>query len=198
MGLDTEDILHRFQQWLTQANQELEQVGEAPSAVPAEAPAPPVGVLQLVEAFTALRHELKLQTKSARGLEESLHTRAGGTGPGDRAIPQRPAAGDRRRGKGRAAAGRVADRNGRGLAARRKRRWPPRSGGCWRKRRSGWPNRLEQRFAQQSPWQRWRAGPWQAEVLQLCRRLVAETQNPVLSTLRRRLSTESPRGCSGC
>jgi molecular chaperone GrpE len=67
---DVEDTLHQFRQWLTQTAAEAqssEAVGE-----PAEAPAlsPTVGLLQLVREFTALRHELKLQTKSARGLEE--------------------------------------------------------------------------------------------------------------------------------
>jgi len=42
---------------------------------------------------------------------------------------------------------------------------------------------LEQRFARRSAWQRWRSRPWQAEVLQCCRRLVAETQGPLLATL---------------
>jgi molecular chaperone GrpE len=42
---------------------------------------------------------------------------------------------------------------------------------------------LEQRFAQRSAWQRWRSGPWQAEVLQCCRQLVAETQGPLLASL---------------
>lgn len=37
-----------------------------------------LGVYQLVEEFTALRHELKLQTRSARGLEEQTETALGG------------------------------------------------------------------------------------------------------------------------
>ena len=40
----------------------------------AEEPIQEVGLYRLVEEFTALRHELKLQTKSARGLEEQTQT----------------------------------------------------------------------------------------------------------------------------
>ncbi len=180
MGLDTEDILRRFQQWLTQTNQELEQAEEPQPA--AEAPSPPVGLLQLIEAFTALRHELKLQTKSARGLEESLQTALGGL---DRAMeqfrgvqPQETAAAER------AARPLVealieldeALRRGEKAIAATQRRLLEET-----------PQRLaeglQQRFAQLSSWQRWRGRRWQAEVLQRCRQLVAETQTPVLSSL---------------
>ncbi len=180
MGLDTEDILRRFQQWLTQTNQEMEQAAEPPPAT--ESSAPPVGLLQLVEAFTALRHELKLQTKSARGLEESLQTALGGL---DRAIgqfrsiqPQETAAAEQ------AARPLVeslieldeALRRGEKAVAASQRRLLEET-----------PQRLadglEQRFAQLSAWQRWRSRRWQAEVLQSCRQLVAETQTPVLSSL---------------
>jgi molecular chaperone GrpE len=61
-----EAILADFRRWLA------ETFDEAQRAAPlAEKPAPEtVGLGDLVEAFTALRHELKLQTKSARGLQE--------------------------------------------------------------------------------------------------------------------------------
>ncbi|MEO8496471.1 MAG: nucleotide exchange factor GrpE [Planctomycetota bacterium] len=44
---------------------------------PADEPAPElpsVGLIELIEAFTALRHETKLQTKGSRGLEDSLQS----------------------------------------------------------------------------------------------------------------------------
>jgi len=44
----------------------------------ADAPLPEVGLLQLIEAFTAMRHDLKLQTKSARGLEGVLQSAVAG------------------------------------------------------------------------------------------------------------------------
>jgi molecular chaperone GrpE len=68
---DTETTLHRFRQWLVETRAEVEQL---PSD---EHPTEPgasegVGLLQLVEEFTALRHDAKLQTKSVRGLAERL------------------------------------------------------------------------------------------------------------------------------
>lgn len=50
-------------------------VTTAPETDPRDEPAPDlpeVGLLQLVEAFTAMRHELKLQTKGTRNLEASV------------------------------------------------------------------------------------------------------------------------------
>ena len=55
---------------------------------PADEPAPElptVGLVELIEAFTALRHETKLQTKAGRGLEDSVRTSLQGL---DRAIRQ--------------------------------------------------------------------------------------------------------------
>ena len=47
---------------------------------PSAAAAPPaeIGLRQLVEAFTSMRHDLKLQTKSARGLESLLQSALAG------------------------------------------------------------------------------------------------------------------------
>ncbi len=50
------------------------QDDRAPRQPGFEEPAQDVGIYRLVEEFTALRHELKLQTKSARGLEEQAQT----------------------------------------------------------------------------------------------------------------------------
>jgi molecular chaperone GrpE len=182
MRLEQEEILHRFQEWLTQTNRELEQLADEPSAPAVMAPSQPAGLLTLVEAFTALRHELKLQTKSARGVEESLQTALAGL---DRAMerfssvePQETVAAEKamrplvealieldealRRGARAVAASqqRLSEELPRRLA-----------------------EDLEQRFAQRSAWQRWRSRPWQAEVLQCCRQLVAETQGPLLASL---------------
>jgi molecular chaperone GrpE len=67
--LDEETMLDRFRQWLAEARQEA---GALPEEVDAGEPcaARPLGLVQLVEAFTALRHEVKLQTKSARAAGE--------------------------------------------------------------------------------------------------------------------------------
>jgi len=139
-------------------------------------------LLQLIEAFTALRHELKLQTKSARGLEESLQDALGGL---DRAIdqfrsvePQETAAAER------AARPLVESLIELDEALRRGEKAVT---AAQRRLLEETPQRLvdglQQRFADLSAWQRWRSRPWQAEVLPLGRQLVAETQTPVLSTL---------------
>jgi molecular chaperone GrpE len=68
---DVETLLDRFRQWLQEARaqgeQEQDQGGETLDLEPAGTE---VGLYRLVEEFTALRHEVKLQTKSARGLQE--------------------------------------------------------------------------------------------------------------------------------
>jgi molecular chaperone GrpE len=182
MRLEQEDILRQFQEWLTQTNQELEQLADEPPAPAAEATSPTVGLLPLVEAFTALRHELKLQTKSARGTEEALQSALGGL---DRAIeqfrtvePRESAAADqavRPLVESLIELDEALRRGARAVAASQRRlteETPQRL-----------VDSLEQRFAGLSAWQRWRAGRWQAAVLQCCRQLVAETQTPVLASL---------------
>jgi molecular chaperone GrpE len=65
---DDETILARFRGWLREARA---GAGAAPpDDPPGEAGGPEVGLYRLAEEFTALRHEVKLQTKSARGLQE--------------------------------------------------------------------------------------------------------------------------------
>jgi molecular chaperone GrpE len=197
MRLEQEEILRRFQDWLTQTNRELEQLDDETSApvdtapvdtvpvdtVPVDiSPSQAAGLLPLVEAFTALRHELKLQTKSARGLEESVQTALTGL---DRAMerfgnvePQEAAAAEKAMRplvEALIELDEALRRGTRAVAASQQRL------------SEELPRRLlenlEQRFAQRSAWQRWRSGPWQAEVLQCCRQLVAETQGPLLASL---------------
>ena len=71
---DIESILDRFREWLDDARpcrgrSSRTRLVRAPTLRPA-APARDFGIIDLVEEFTALRHELKLQTKSGRGLIE--------------------------------------------------------------------------------------------------------------------------------
>ena len=66
-------LLGRLRQWLAEARMQSEQIADHPADL--DEPQPPAadsefGVYSLVEEFTVLRHELKLQTKSMRGLEE--------------------------------------------------------------------------------------------------------------------------------
>lgn len=83
---DHEAILQRFSDWLTQTSDEVESLAEFSddeSAAEHSPVGPPLseenashaaapGLLQLVEAFTALRHEIKLQTRGTRSLEAAV------------------------------------------------------------------------------------------------------------------------------
>ena len=65
---DQEEVLHRFRDWLDQTRSacaNLENQGDAD-----EFEVEPIGLLQLAERLTALRHDVKLLTKAARSGEE--------------------------------------------------------------------------------------------------------------------------------
>jgi molecular chaperone GrpE len=69
---EIEAILEKFRDWLEDARIEANGQKEIEPALDS-LPGPPsreFGIIDLVEEFTALRHELKLQTKSGRGLIE--------------------------------------------------------------------------------------------------------------------------------
>lgn len=74
--IDDEALLARFRQWLDETRDEAERLDASEAGLePAQADAPQadvpdVGLRRLVEEFTALRHEVKLQTKGTRGLQE--------------------------------------------------------------------------------------------------------------------------------
>lgn len=74
---DVEEILARLRDWLLQVREEVDALplDREPGA---EAAPSPVGLVQLIEQFTALRHELKLSTKSVRALEERNAAALGG------------------------------------------------------------------------------------------------------------------------
>ena len=73
---ETDALLERFRTWLGQVREESQTVATNPSPAAAADGAAEgaaergMGLVDLVREFTALRHEVKLQTKSARGLEE--------------------------------------------------------------------------------------------------------------------------------
>jgi molecular chaperone GrpE len=71
-GDTDEQILGQFRTWLEQTRREAAQVDDAGTA--GSALEPHVGLDRLVEEFTALRQEVKLQTRSSRTLEERLET----------------------------------------------------------------------------------------------------------------------------
>jgi molecular chaperone GrpE len=69
--VDDETMLARFRQWLGEARAEAEALEEqGADPLDPEAEVREVGLFQLIEEFTALRHDLKLQTRSTRGLQE--------------------------------------------------------------------------------------------------------------------------------
>ena len=76
-----EQLLEQFRQWLNETRREAASLSESTTESPA--PAAAVGLDRLVEEFTALRHEIKLQTRGARGLEERLE---GALGALDQAV----------------------------------------------------------------------------------------------------------------
>lgn len=69
---DDEALLALFRDWLRQTRAEAEGLDEDRDLPPAEV-GPEVGLYRLVEEFTALRHEVKLQTKGSRGLEGQVN-----------------------------------------------------------------------------------------------------------------------------
>jgi len=72
---DVEAILDRFRRWLDAAGVEADQqAGFGPGSCLEQESPRDFGLIDLVEEFTALRHEVKLQTKSGRGLIEQSET----------------------------------------------------------------------------------------------------------------------------
>lgn len=67
---DNEALLGRFRQWLEETRDEANALPDVADGSAELAETRPVGLLELVEEFTALRHEVKLQTKSSRGMTE--------------------------------------------------------------------------------------------------------------------------------
>lgn len=72
---DNEQTLNRFREWLDETHAEADRLeAAAPDGGSIEPEAHRVGLYQVVEEFTALRHELKLETKSARNQHEQIDT----------------------------------------------------------------------------------------------------------------------------
>ena len=70
---DDEAILALFRAWLGQARAEGDSLAADPGPLAAGG-APEVGLYRLVEEFTALRHEVKLETKGSRSLQEQVES----------------------------------------------------------------------------------------------------------------------------
>jgi len=73
--VDVDALIDRFRDWLDAASAESESEAASDGVLPEDAePIREFGIIDLVEEFTALRHELKLQTKSSRGLSQQTET----------------------------------------------------------------------------------------------------------------------------
>jgi len=181
---DNEAIVQRLREWLSRTAEELDQAEESPALAAADdRGAPPAGLLPLVEAFTALRHELKLQTKSARGLEETVQSALAGL---DRAAEQFRSVQSRE-----AAAVEQAlkplvmmlieldealERGAQAFVATEQQ--------MLEQAARDLEQALAQRFAGLSAWQRWRAAPWQATAQQVGRAHMEGLRQRVLAPLR--------------
>lgn len=66
--LDDDILLKRLGDWLRDARAAADALGPVDAGDGPDAQ--PVGLIDLIEEFTALRHEIKLQTKGTRGLQE--------------------------------------------------------------------------------------------------------------------------------
>lgn len=182
---DNEAILQRMRDLLGRTEEEMRRLSEAaPSEVVIDTPEPPpVGLLQLMEGFTALRHELKLQTKGSRALEESLRTALGGL---DRAAEHLRGVQSREEAAVTEAAlplvlalielDEALERGERAFLQLEQQAMADAA--------QELDDTLEQTFAQRSAWQQWRARPWQALVREICRRHLAEMTPRLLTPLR--------------
>ena len=73
--VDLEEIIDRFREWLESARGEAgSEARFEPGAESESDTGREFGIIDLIEEFTSLRHELKLQTKSSRGLSEQTDT----------------------------------------------------------------------------------------------------------------------------
>jgi molecular chaperone GrpE len=171
---DTDLLLERFRAWLSEFREEgraAEREGgrEKESNLPcSELPAPSFGLLDVVREFTALRHEVKLQTKSARGLEERAAAAVAALEEASRqfravepkeaeaaraaAVPLIEALADLDESLGRAQAMAEAARGRLGGEAR-----------------DTFSRSLADLFAAQPAWKRWLCRAWHARVGELCR-----------------------------
>ena len=158
---ENEEILRRFREWLTQTDAEVQAIDAQPSSDgdDFQDDDAAVNLLQMVEAFTALRHELKLQTKSSRGLEQSVSTALDGLNQATdqlRSVRAREAVSVERAMKPLVEA--LVDLDEalvRGVSVLRRAQQQATDNVLMQLQ-----NRLDEQFQQLHFWQRWRARPW--------------------------------------
>jgi len=73
-GHEINDVIERLRVWLIESNEELESADLEAIAekLGQRSDLPQVGLIEIAEAFTALRHEIKLQTKDLRNLQGQI------------------------------------------------------------------------------------------------------------------------------
>jgi molecular chaperone GrpE len=182
---ENEAILQRVRDLLGRTEEEMRRVSEtaSPEVVSDAEDLPSVGLLQLMEAFTALRHELKLQTKSSRSLEESVRTALDGL---DRAVEHLRSVQSREETAVAEAAlplvqalielDEALERGERAFLLLEQQ--------VMQDATRELDETLEQAFVQRSAWQQWRARPWHALVRETCRRHLTDLSQRLLTPLR--------------
>ncbi|MBW3598638.1 MAG: nucleotide exchange factor GrpE [Planctomycetes bacterium] len=171
-----EVILDDFRRWLHEAQSagaDLRDSHESPSA--------PVGLGDVVEAFTALRHELKLQTKSARGLQEQAASAIGAMQQAAAALAEAPKSPSPSDGDGRRIAAALAnlhealERGARAIAAARE--------ALGRTLADQVASALEEEYRRLPAWRRWAARPWRDKAAAACRRHAAQASSEAFDNL---------------
>jgi len=179
---DVEEILARLRDWLEQVREEAESLG-GDVDLTSEAPQPaPLGLFRLVEELTALRHEVKLSTKSVRALEEQSQEALGGL---ERAIAALEAVGPKEAEAAQRAAWPLLEtlaeldealRRGRAVVETARRRIVEES-------TEALVRQLDERFRRQ-PWGfRWLTAAWHRTVRGLVRRHAAEVHGTTFDAL---------------
>jgi len=179
---DVEEILGRLRDWLVQVREEAEALGGDEVPASEESRSTPVGLFRLVEEFTALRHELKLSTKSARALEEQSQAALGGL---ERAVGAMEAVGPKEAEAAQRAAWPLlvslaeldeALRRGRAVVETARHRIVDQSA-------EALVNELDERFRRQ-PWGfRWLVAGWHRAVRGHVRRHAAEVHGAIFDSL---------------
>ncbi len=182
---ENEAILQRVRDLLGRTEEEMHRLSEtaSPEGVPGAEELPAVGLLQLMEAFTALRHELKLQTKSGRSLEEAVRAALEGL---DRAVEHLRSVQSREEAAVAEAAlplvlalielDEALERGERAFLLLEQQ--------VMQDATQELDETLEQAFAQRSAWQRWRARPWHAFVRATCHQHLTDLSQRLLTPLR--------------
>ncbi|MCH5372586.1 MAG: nucleotide exchange factor GrpE [Planctomycetes bacterium] len=181
---ENEELLKRFRDWLGRTDAEIQSLRDESDDLQdaSDGDLPEVGLVQLIEAFTALRQELKLQTKSSRGLEEAIEQALAGI---DEAAEQVRAFQARETGEAERLARPLAEALieldealERGLRAAESAQRDVVQDAVGRFEQAS-----QQRLHQLSAWQRWKARAWSDQASELFREQAADLQRRIMLPL---------------